>query len=100
MIGSLRWDTASTCMNGSRRADTAGPVVLGESELDLGRGREEQERVATGDERDRHLLAARDPRVAMHPAVLAGRDVEAELVLAVDHHAVAAEVHPAVVLVA
>src|SRR5439155_556944 len=36
----------------------------------------------------------------MHPAVLARRDVEAELVLVVDHHAIAAEVDPAVVRIA
>ena len=81
-------------------AHAAGPVILGEAELHLGRGREEQERVAAGDERDRHLLAARDPGVTVHPTVLARRDVEAELVLVVDHHPVAAEVDPAVVLVA
>jgi len=36
----------------------------------------------------------------VHPAVLARRDVEAELVAVVDHHPVAAQVHPAVIGIA
>src|SRR6266550_4794185 len=52
-------------------AHTTGPVVLSQTELDLGRGREDEERVAARDERDRHLLPAPEPRVAVHAAVLA-----------------------------
>ena len=56
----------------SASADPPGPVVFGQAELDLGRGGEEEERVASRDERDRHLLSPREPRVAVHAAVLAG----------------------------
>src|SRR5207237_6222975 len=56
-----------------------------------------EERGATRDEGDGHRLPAAEPRVAVDAAVLARRDVEAELVLVVDHDAIAAEVDPAVV---
>src|SRR5205823_9445410 len=58
-----------------RAAHAAGPVVLGDAVRDLGAGSEEEERVTAGDERDRHLLAAREPLVAMLATVLPGRDV-------------------------
>src|SRR3989441_3230418 len=83
-----------------RAAHPAGPVVLGRAVGDLGAGRQEKERIATRAEGERHALFAREPLIAMLPAVLAGRDVEAEPRLVVDHHAVRAEVHPALVRIA
>ena len=53
-----------------RAADATGPVVLRDAVRDLGARREEQQRVAAGDERNGHLLAAREPLVAVLPAVL------------------------------
>src|SRR5207247_4268170 len=83
-----------------RATHGAGPVGLGRAVRDLGAGREEEQWVAAGAERERHLFLAREPLVAVLAAMLAGPDVEAEPLLVVDHHAVGAEVDPALVRVA
>src|SRR5207245_3906619 len=83
-----------------RSAHATGPVVLGRAVRDLRACSEEEQGVAARAERQRHLLLAREPLVAVLAPVLPGRDIEAEPRLVVDHHAIRAEVHPPLVRIA
>ena len=61
---------------------------------------QEAHRIAATHDHHRHAFAARFVLVANLATVLAGRDVEAERLLVVDHHAVGAAIDPALVRIA
>ena len=73
----------------------ADDVVLADAGRHLGAGGEERHRIAADHDHGRHRLAAREILVAVHPPVLAGRDVVADGLLVLHHHPVGAEIHPA-----
>ena len=75
-------------------AQAAHDVVLADAVRRLAAGQQEGQGIAAQDDHRGHRLVPRLVLVAVDAAVLAGRDVEADGFLIVNHHPVRAEVHP------